>query len=73
MNRNGIFLAGFILGGLIGAAIAFVFSPSMGGERRKSVVTDGVHHQSVNTQYEAPRIILDEGMNASVSTGSDDV
>ncbi len=68
MNNN--FLAGFILGGLIGAAIALVFMPSKGIGRHESIVM-GAENQVVSTRYEAPRIVLDEGLNASVSTGSE--
>lgn len=70
MNNN--FLAGFILGCLIGAAIAFVFAPNKRVAGEKGVALSA-ENQVVSTHYEAPRIILDEGMNASVAKDSTDV
>ncbi len=70
MNNN--FLAGFIIGSLMGAAIALVFAPNKGIGRQKSLVM-GSENQVATAHYEAPRIVLDEGMNASTSTGFDGV
>jgi gas vesicle protein len=68
MNNN--FLAGFIIGCLIGAAVALVLAPMRGAGRQKRVAM-GAENQVISTQYEAPRIVLDEGINASGLTGSE--
>ena len=55
------------MGGLIGAAIALVFAP----RRHESIAPSAESVLPTATQpndYEAPRIVLDEGINASAST-----
>lgn len=41
-GETGAFLAGFILGGLVGAAVAMIMAPSSGPETRKQLVDKGI-------------------------------
>jgi gas vesicle protein len=41
-GETGAFLAGFILGGLVGAAVAMIMAPSSGTETRKQIVDRGL-------------------------------
>jgi gas vesicle protein len=41
-GETGVFLAGFILGGLVGAAVAMIMAPSSGQETRKQIVDRGL-------------------------------
>ncbi len=41
-GETGAFLAGFILGGLVGAAVAMIMAPSSGAETRKQLVDRGL-------------------------------
>jgi gas vesicle protein len=41
-SETGVFLAGFILGGLVGAAVAMILAPSSGQETRKQLTDRGL-------------------------------
>ncbi len=45
-GETGAFLAGFILGGLVGAAVAMIMAPSSGTETRKQLVDRGLELRS---------------------------
>ena len=50
-DSNSSFLAGFVMGGFVGAAIALIFAPQSGSHTRASFVNRGITLQnSVNKQ-----------------------
>lgn len=60
-NDFGSFLAGFIVGGLVGAAVALVLAPGSGEETRSQIVSQGkewrdrVANRQINLQSEQGR------------------
>lgn len=83
----GAFLAGFVLGGLAGAAAALMMAPQSGAETRSQIVSKGdeVRHagearfyeyrDAAGTAYsgaqERARIVLDEGRSKLGSSRGD--
>ena len=81
MSENGsdfgAFMAGFVIGGLVGAATALILAPQSGAETRAQIATKGeelrhaseeqIHtaqarvHETSSHVQERARIVLDEG------------
>lgn len=66
----GAFLAGFVIGGLVGAATALILAPQSGSETRAQIVSKGQDYREVGSQHvhdastraqEQARIVLDSG------------
>jgi gas vesicle protein len=62
----GAFLAGFVLGGLAGAAAALIMAPQSGAETRAQIASKGDEYRQageaqLHEAQERARIVLDEG------------
>ena len=66
----GAFLAGFVIGGLVGAATALILAPQSGSETRAQISSKGHEYRDVGSQHvqdasaraqEQARIVLDSG------------
>lgn len=66
----GAFLAGFVIGGLVGAATALILAPQSGSETRAQIASKGQDYRETGSQYvheasaraqEQARIVLDSG------------
>lgn len=82
-SEIGAFMAGFVIGGLVGAATALILAPQSGEETRAQIGAKGVELREAGVQQvqtardrvqdttgqvqEQARIVLDEGKN-KVST-----
>jgi gas vesicle protein len=76
-NEIGVFMAGFVIGGLVGAATALILAPQSGVETRAQIAAKGDEVRRVSEQrmhelgekastatgqaQERARIVLDEG------------
>jgi gas vesicle protein len=62
----GAFLAGFVIGGLAGAAAALIMAPQSGAETRAQIASKGDDYRlageaQLHDAQERARIVLDEG------------
>jgi gas vesicle protein len=87
-SEIGAFMAGFVIGGLVGAATALILAPQSGAETRAQIATKsheirdaGVHqyevarvhvHDTATQAQEQARIVLDEGKSRVSSARSGD-
>jgi gas vesicle protein len=78
MNENssselGAFLAGFVIGGLVGAAVALVLAPQSGSETRTQLVNKSQDLRDAGTErVHQMRDSADEYLNQSPLMGEDD-